>query len=118
MIVATFLAWGDWTFAKGLDVSVAAVYPLSEWVTWDQPKIGMLLLAAGALAVVAALVPTIKPGLRVAAGLVAVVMGIGLLASYLIIVQVPAGDLIDHRLTGAFVAIAGGIVAMLPGRSS
>jgi hypothetical protein len=118
VIVSTFLAWGDWTFAKALDVSVAAVYPLSEWVSWDQPKIGILLLVAGALALLAALVPAVNPGLRIAAGLIAVVMGVGLLLSYVIVASVPIGDLFDHRLTGAFVAIAGGIVTMLPSRQN
>ena len=119
IIASTFLAWGDWTYQKALDVPLVAVYPLSEWtewIDWSQPRIGMLLLAAGALAVVAALIPTVRSGLRILAGVVAIVMGVGVLLSYLIIAEVPFGDLFDHRLLGTFVAIAGGIVALLPVR--
>ncbi|MBU1866301.1 MAG: hypothetical protein KKE89_07785 [Actinobacteria bacterium] len=113
MVAATFLAWGHWTFVKALDLSVASVYPLSEWFTWSQPRVGMVLLAAGAAAIAASLIPAIRPGLRVLAGLLAVWMSAGLLVTALVN-GAAVSDLLDHQLTGLYVAFVGGILAMMP----
>jgi hypothetical protein len=113
MVAATFLAWGHWTFVKALDVSLAAVYPLSEWFTWSQPRVGVVLLAAGAAAISASLIPAIGPGLRVLAGLLAVWMSAGLLVTALVN-GAAVSDLLDHQLTGLYVAFVGGMLAMMP----
>ncbi|MCB2223233.1 MAG: hypothetical protein KQH83_03570 [Actinobacteria bacterium] len=118
MLVSAFLAWGDWSFSTGMDVPATRIYPLSEisslW-TWTQPRIGMILIAAGIVAALAAIVPAIPAGLRSLAGLLGIAMGVGIIL--LIGMNATWGDVVDHRLTGVYVAIVGGVLALLPSRS-
>jgi hypothetical protein len=115
MVASAFLAWGHWSLSTGMDVPFFRLWPLSEistlW-TWTQPRVGLIMIIVGAVAVLAALLPAIPGGLRVLAGLIGILTGAGALMA--VIVYGSAGDIADHRLTGVFVAIVGGIVALVP----
>lgn len=116
MLASAFLAWGDWSVATGMDVPVYRLWPLTEVNTfwsWSQPRVGMILIVAGILAAAAALAPRFPSGLRILGGVLGIAMGLGVVLWFA--VNGVFGDVFDLRLTGVFVAMAGGVLALARG---
>jgi len=132
LIVATFLSWmkGLEAFAfpsvNGWDVGLPILWTITN--PGDQPRIGLILLIVGIVALAAAFIPRIGRALAAFTGLLSIVIG-GLYVLQVIRfwgqdpVNAGAGDTLSHAVgIGPWVALAGGLLlligAMIPERRS
>ena len=132
LIVATFLSWMKALEAfttpsvNGWDVGLPILWSITN--PGDQPRIGLILLIVGIVALAAAFIPKTGRGLAAFTGL------LGIVISGLYVLQVirfwgqdpinaGAGDTLSHAIgIGPWVALAGGVLlligAMVPERRS
>ena len=106
IVVGIFLEWG---FGNAFDWPATSAWPIYEVATWAQPTVGLLLVIAAGLVLIAALVPTVPSALGVAAALVGILLPTGIAVS--IGINWGWDLLLDIDFLGLGVALAGGIIA-------
>lgn len=132
LIVATFLSWMKALEAfatgsvNGWDLGLPILWTISN--PGDQPRIGLILLIVGIIALGAALIPKAGRALAAITGLLGLVIG-GLYVIQVIRywgqdpINASAGDTLSHAVgIGPWIALAGGVLlligAIIPDRRS
>ncbi|MCJ7726349.1 MAG: hypothetical protein MUP76_08200, partial [Acidimicrobiia bacterium] len=108
MVIGLFLDWGG---GNAFDVPAASAWPIYEVVTWSQPTMGLVLLVAAGLILVASLVPAVPPAVRVGSALIGSLLTAGVVAT--IGINASWGDVADIQFLGLGVALVGGIIALI-----